>query len=321
MRPLPRGNGPARPSLPPPFWPARWDCGPRRRHPIPSAKAGTRTPASPWRSRARSAPRAASRRSGAAGGPLAACALLGVALGLACGGFAGASLHARDGAGGRGRVGALALRGAGRRHGGAFGPQCYARATAADGPLQWCASPCPKMPKPPLYGDVFAAHARLERPSGSTASHCWQHGASATALVEGVEPLEPGGPGGARFWSCARAPWGRSPGPAAMRAPSCRRSCAGLAAPLATRACTRTSRPRGLRTWWRCRVRTSPSWAPSPLVLLRALRVPRAAQGGVEGAFLVAYLVFAGAPVSAARAAAMAVRASRRSSPAAARRR
>ena len=305
MRPAPAREWPARPSLPPllacalGLWAAAaasysigegWDAHACLALALAGALGAAGGLAALWRGRR----------------ALAACALLGVALGLACGGFAGASLHA---AMERAEGGASALwRFEVLEDGtaGAFGPQCYARATAADGRSAVVRVALPEDAEAPLYGDVFAAHARLERPSGSTASHCWQHGASATARVEGVEPLEPGGPAAPLLELRSRA-LGALSGAGGDAGALLQALVCGARGSLGDTGLYADFKATGLAHVVAVSGSHLSIVGAFALVLLRALRVPRAAQVVVEGAFLVAYLVFAGAPVSAARAAAMAV--------------
>ena len=84
----------------------------------------------------------------------------------------------------------------------AYGAQCRARATAADGRSFVVRVSFPEGVEPPRYGDAFEARSRLSRPEGTTASYCWQpvsythlglhgqstglSGACGTRLVEGA---------------------------------------------------------------------------------------------------------------------------------------
>lgn len=245
------------------------------------------------------------------------CACIGLALGAACGSAGALALHAvadrADGAAGQMR---FVLAEDGRQ--GDFGASCVARTAlgdgtevlaevrfadgALDGLRQGDAGQGALLP---LRGEAFEATARLEAPAGPAASYDWQRGIAAVATVRDAAFFEQGGAAGAigslRKRAIAALDAVGGDGAALLQALVC-----GSRAALAEGDAYSAFKATGLAHL------VAVSGAHLVIVaafldrLLRILRLPRAAAIVLEGAFLVCYLVFAGVPLSAVRAAAMA---------------
>ena len=142
---------------------------------------------------------------------LARSAFLGVALGLACGGAGAAALH--DATAQAEEASALVWRFEALEDGqaGAYGAQCRARATAADGRSFVVRVSFPEGVEPPRYGDAFEARSRLSRPEGTTASYCWQQGdrrCRARRRRGASRARRPCRPAARRARPCRRGPFG-----------------------------------------------------------------------------------------------------------------
>lgn len=232
--------------------------------------------------------------------------LLGIALGVVCAGAGAASLHAAmDEVDGDGRS-SWRFEVLEDATAGAYGAQCYARATAEDGRTVTARVSFSNDEFLPLYGDVFEAETKLERPSGSSSSFCWQHGAAAVAQVDCAEPLDRGGLVAllVGFRTQAVETLAEAGGEAGvlLQALVC-----GARGDLSSSTLYADFKATGLAHI----VAVSGSHlvivSGFVLVILRALRAPRFLQIALQGLFLAAYLVFSGAPVSAVRAAIMAI--------------
>ncbi len=237
---------------------------------------------------------------------LACSAFLGVALGLACGGAGAAALH--DAMAQAEEASALVWRFEALEDGqaSAYGAQCRARATAADGRSFVVRVSFPEGVEPPRYGDAFEARSRLSRPEGTTASYCWQQGTAAVARVDDVAPLERDGLVGLLLGVRVRAVEALSAagGDAAalLQALVC-----GWRGSLGDSALYADFKATGLAHLVAVSGAHLVIVSGCVALALRALRAPHALAVVLQAAFLLAYLVFAAAPVSAVRAACMAL--------------
>ena len=232
--------------------------------------------------------------------------LLGATLGVACACGWAAAQHelaaAAQGASGTWRLEAVED---GRQ--GSFGPSCVMRAVADDGRAFLVRASFDEGASVPRYGEVFEATASLEEPGESSAAYFWREGIVAEARVQEARKVERGGVVGALVAARSAAidviaGAGEGDGPAVLAALVC-----GWRGMLDEGDAYGAYQASGLAHLVAVSGAHLSIVAACSMAVLRLARVPRAAACAIEGGLLLSYLVLSGAPVSAVRAAVMAV--------------
>ncbi len=192
---------------------------------------------------------------------------------------------------------------------GAYGKTCFARAVSPDGDSLLVRLSLDESVEAHRYGDTFTARAKLATPEGTTAQRCWQKGAAATARITDASHASPVERKDAlapvlALRRDALSALGQAGGDASavLQALVC-----GEREKLAQSTLYGDFKAAGLAHM------VAVSGAHLVIVsgfvalALRALRAPCALAVVLQTAFVLAYLAFAGMPVSALRAAIMSV--------------